>query len=207
MAIHILYFVLILQEPAVMPHQTSDEPQRGVWVESRWPTTLLGDEQLRLGNLDRAEMHYVETLIELEMLSHEAPNLDWQREFSIALERLGDVYQRRGALDEAISYYRKSLEGRLEIVRLETVDPAQQRELWIAHYRVAETERLLLNYDTAISHFADAIDIAQRMAVDSPDNTALAEDLEFLETRLRFTQDARQLIELEQRGISLPSIS
>ena len=97
----------------------------------------IGDFRVSRGELGPARMAYEDGLSIAEHLAKADPsNAGWQRDLSVAYNKVGDVLKDQGNLPEALKAYRDSL---AIVERLAKADPGNagwQRDLSVSYHRV-----------------------------------------------------------------------
>jgi tetratricopeptide (TPR) repeat protein len=106
-------------------------------------------------------------------------NASWQRDLSVACNKVGDVLKAQGNLADALQAYRDSL---AIIERLAKIDPSNagwQRDLSVSYERVGNVLMAQGNLADALQVYRDCLAIGVRLANADPSNAGWQRDLWF----------------------------
>jgi len=138
-----------------------------------WAQLGTGDIQSERGNLGAALATYQGAEAIADRLAKSDPgNADWQRDLSVAYERIGDV-KVAGDLAGALKSYRDGLAIR---DRLAKSDPGQ-RDLSVAYEKVGDVLRAQGDFAGALTSYRDGLTIRDRLAKSDPGNALWQRDL------------------------------
>ena len=99
-----------------------------------WVCNYIGDFRVSRGDLARARQAYDTGLTIAERLAAAEPgHAGWQRDLSVAHEKVGDVLRAQGQLDAALGAYRAALAIAERLAAAEPGHAGWQRDLSVAH--------------------------------------------------------------------------
>jgi tetratricopeptide (TPR) repeat protein len=131
-----------------------------------------GDGSLEGNACRKQALEYYARALEIaeKLCSFDPPNLTYQRDFSISLNKLGDMHAREGEHAAALECYRKALVVRENML-------AQDKEnttLWFdrstSHNKVGDALAELDKEDESLRHYQDALRIRRKLCADMPGN-------------------------------------
>jgi len=131
-----------------------------------------------LGFSDRALRRYQILLNRYEMLARAEPDrADYQRDLSVAYERMGDLYGALGQGEATREAYAKALEIRERLARAEPDRADYQRDLSVSYERMGRLYGALGQGEAAREFYLKDLDIAERLARAEPDRADYQRDL------------------------------
>lgn len=131
--------------------------------------TLLGDVLAAKGEPAEALEAYEAALREVAALSEREPDdVRWQRDLSVACDRIGDALATRGELDAALASYKCSLEVVEALVQREPGNVLWQRDLSITHDRIGDALDRKGDLDGALASYRRGLAIAEALAKREP---------------------------------------
>jgi hypothetical protein len=130
---------------AWLPHALAAAAPAPMSGPASWHTlkTLIqiGDFRVSRGELGPARTAYEQGTSIAERLAKADPgNAEWQRDLSVAYERVGDVLATQGNLPGALKAYRDSLAIRERLAKADPADARWQRDVYAALWFVADVE-------------------------------------------------------------------
>jgi tetratricopeptide (TPR) repeat protein len=129
----------------------------------------IGHEWLVLGEYQNAlNLFYISLEVTGKLVVSEN-NAIWQRDFSISLERIGDVLAAEGKWSEALAYYQYSHTIRLPLAKQNPENSACQNDLYWTYQDLGNVEMAQNEIETALADYNDSLAIAERLA--SADHT------------------------------------
>jgi tetratricopeptide (TPR) repeat protein len=135
--------------------------------------TMLGDVLLAKDEAEAALSAYEEARGEAAALAERDPiNAAWQRDASIAHDRIGDVHLAAGRLDAALENYRASLTIAEKVAAVDPDDMERQRDLSVAHDRVGEVLERQGKLDEALASYRSGLALAETVAQREPERIA-----------------------------------
>ena len=99
-----------------------------------------------------------------QLLRTESDNAGWQRNLSVACDRIGDVLAAQGNLPEAVKSFHEALAIREQLARADADNADRQRDLAAAHEKIGEVMLAQGNLPQALISFRDWFAIADRLA-------------------------------------------
>ncbi|MDE2470483.1 MAG: tetratricopeptide repeat protein [Bradyrhizobium sp.] len=112
-----------------------------------------------------------------QLLRTESGNAGWQRDLSVACDRIGDVLAAQGNLPEALKSYRDVLAIREQLARADAGNAGWQRDLAAAHENIGDVMVAQGNLPEALKSFRDALAIRERLVRTDADNADWQHDL------------------------------
>ena len=97
---------------------------------------------------------------------------------------LGDVFEAKGRLDEALAAFRESLAISQRLASLDPSNADWQRDLAVAHNKLGQAYQGMGNEENAQSSYRSAVEAMERAVAMSPGNVGWKQDLENLKSRL-----------------------
>jgi tetratricopeptide (TPR) repeat protein len=133
---------------------------------------MLGDALLARGAREEALSAYEAAQRDVTALAEREPdNPRWQRDASVAHDRIGDLLLAGGQLDLALASYRKSLALSEALARRDPTDLRWRHDLSVAHDRVGEALELKGDFDGAIESFRRGLAVAEALMQREPGRT------------------------------------
>jgi len=105
--------------------------------------------------------------------------LGWQRDLSVAYQKIGEVLERQGKLADALKAHRDSLDIDKRLIATDPGNTHWQRDLLVSQNKVGHVLEQQGNSEDALSAYRDSLAIAQRLVVSDPSNTQWQWDLSF----------------------------
>src|SRR5271157_4085401 len=143
-----------------------------------WATLGLGDIRRERGNLPEALKSYRDGLAIRDRLAKSDPgNAGWQRDLSVAFNKVGDVLVARGNLPEALKSYRDGLAIRDRLAKPDPGNADWQRDLSVSDNKIGDVLEAQGNLPEALKSYHDDLAIADRLAKADPGNAGWQRDL------------------------------
>jgi tetratricopeptide (TPR) repeat protein len=140
--------------------------------------TMLGDVLIAKGEPEAALAAYGEALREVEALAEREPeNAVWQRDLSIAHDRIADMLLARGDLDLALERCCKSLAIAEALAARDLGNTGWQRDLSVAHERLGEMLERKGDLDGALASLQAGLAIAEALVRREPERREWQWDL------------------------------
>jgi predicted negative regulator of RcsB-dependent stress response len=131
---------------------------------------MLGDVLAAKGEPEAALAAYESAQRGVATLAERDPgNAAWQRDLSIAHDRVGDLLLEQGQLQLALESYRRSLAVAEGLTQRDPGNPAWQRDLSVAHDRVGEVLERQGDLDGALESFRAGLALAEKIAQREPE--------------------------------------
>jgi tetratricopeptide (TPR) repeat protein len=132
--------------------------------------TMLGDVLLAKGAREEALAAYEAARRDVLALAEREPdNLRWQRDASVAHDRIGDFLTAGGQPELALDSYRQSLDIAAALAKRDPDNPRWQHDLSVAHDRVGEALEARGDLDGAIECYRSGLALAEGLARSEPD--------------------------------------
>jgi tetratricopeptide (TPR) repeat protein/MinD-like ATPase involved in chromosome partitioning or flagellar assembly len=138
----------------------------------------LGTIKLLRGDLTAALQSYQDGLAIANQLAKSDPaNAEWQRDLSVAYEKIGDAQVARGDLQAALKSYQENLELVDKLKRSGPSNAVWQRDLAIALNKVGDVQWVQGDLAAALKSYSDGLAIADRLAKSNLGNAQWQRDL------------------------------
>lgn len=148
----------------------------------------LGDQQLAVREVARAEQSFRRALPVIERICAEAPEcLAYQQQLGHAYDRLGTAAHQAGRFSEAEQYFTKSMGMAKELAAREPAEQRFLRDVGEAHLRFGRLYRTQNDYGKALPHYVQAVSVFERL------NAAAKDDFVFLHKIGESLQNAGEL--------------
>jgi len=132
--------------------------------------TMLGDVLLAKGARDDALAAYEAAQRDVMALAEREPdNTRWQRDASVAHDRIGDFLVVGGQLDLALESYRRSLAIADALAKRDPANPGWQHDLSVAHDRIGEALESKGDLDGAIESYRCGLALAEGLMRREPE--------------------------------------
>jgi tetratricopeptide (TPR) repeat protein len=136
------------------------------------------DALLSLGLSGEAQAKYAGILETLERQARSNPDrADYQRNLSVAYERMGDLMRDAGEGEQARAYYQQSLEIRERLARKEPDRADYQRDLSVSCERMGDLMRDAGKGEQARVYYQRSLEIRERLARQEPDRADYQTDV------------------------------
>ncbi|MDE2603234.1 MAG: tetratricopeptide repeat protein [Bradyrhizobium sp.] len=112
-----------------------------------------------------------------QLLGTESGNAGWQRDLSVACDRIGDALATQGNLPEALKSFRDGLAIREKLAQADAGNADRQRDLAAAHEKIGDMLMAQGNLPQALTSFRDAQAIREKLARTDADNADWQHDL------------------------------
>jgi tetratricopeptide (TPR) repeat protein len=112
-----------------------------------------------------------------QLLGTETGNAGWQRDLSVACERIGDVLATQGNLPEAMKSFHEALAIREQLAGADADNADRQRDLAAAHERIGDAMVAQGNLPEAVKSLREALAIRERLARTDTANADWQHDL------------------------------
>ncbi len=143
-----------------------------------WSTLRLGDVAAAQGHLPTARRLYEDAVAIFEPIASTDPgNAGWQRDLSVAQEKIGDVLMAQGNLPAALDSYRASLAIRDRLAKADPGNAGWQRDLSVSHNKIGDVLVAQGNLPAALESYRASLAIAERLAKADPGNAGWQRDL------------------------------
>jgi eukaryotic-like serine/threonine-protein kinase len=140
----------------------------------RYKATALGQvahELLVRGELDRALKDYRQSLEITSQLAEPDTNAMWQRDYSIDLERVGDVLAAQGKWSEALQNYQHSHAIRLKLQSRDSKNSMCQSDLFWTYQDIGDVQIAQNDVEAALDNsYKKALAIAKLLSEKDPTN-------------------------------------
>jgi tetratricopeptide (TPR) repeat protein len=131
--------------------------------------TMLGDVLLAKGEREAALAAYEAARKEVLALAQRQPdNRRWQRDASLAHDRVGDLLLADGQAEAALDCFRSSLRICEALAQGEPANPSRQHDLSVAHDRIGEALAVLGDIDGALESYRRGLALAETAAQLAP---------------------------------------
>jgi tetratricopeptide (TPR) repeat protein len=131
----------------------------------------LGNLQMTLGDLDRAEWCYRESVrVHRKILADYGENLADSRDLTSALEKLGDLLLSQGRIDECGALYEESHAIRVGLTNLDAGEFGWQQDLAISMEKLGDLARARGLFEKAIHDYQRSAAIRERLLAADPGN-------------------------------------
>src|SRR5579871_1708123 len=138
----------------------------------------LGEIALAKGDMTNALLHEQKALTIAEQAVVQDPaNSNWQRDRSIALEKIGDIEQARGRLSAAQEDFATAVNIREALANADRKDPEWQRILAIGYSKVGDTQKAQGNLEAALASYSASLALRDRLTKSDPTNAGFQRDL------------------------------
>jgi tetratricopeptide (TPR) repeat protein len=143
-----------------------------------WARIGLADIWQKRGDLAAALKSYSDSLAMVERLAKSDPgDRGWQRDLSVAYEKIGGVQVAQGDLKAALKSYSDDLAIAERLVKSDPGNAGWQRDLSAAYYFVGNVEEAQGDLAAALKSYSDSLSIAERLAKSDPGNAGWQRDL------------------------------
>jgi tetratricopeptide (TPR) repeat protein len=144
-----------------------------------WANVRLGEVSLSRGNLSRAKAYQAaaHNIANRHHLGDDPADPDWRRKLSIVLEKIGDIFQTQGQLQDALSDYEAALVEVQELHKSDPLNLAWRRDVATSLNKVADIRRMQGDADTARKMYNESFEIRKQMADLEPSNASVKRDL------------------------------
>ena len=131
-----------------------------------------------MGFSNRALRRYESLLLYYEDLARAEPDHGhYQRELSVAYNKMGDLYRALGQGEAARDAFAKALAIRERLARDEPDRADYQRDLSVSYNQMGDLYRALGQGEAARDFYLKDLEIAERLARDEPDRADYQRDL------------------------------
>jgi tetratricopeptide (TPR) repeat protein len=143
-----------------------------------WAQVGLADIKGKRGDLPGALKSYRDSLAIAERLAKADPgNAEWQRDLSVAYNKVGDVLVEQGDLPGALSSYQASHDIFDRLAKSDPGNAGWQRDLSVSHNEIGDVQVEQGNLPAALSSYQASHDIFDRLAKSDPGNAGWQRDL------------------------------
>jgi tetratricopeptide (TPR) repeat protein len=133
--------------------------------------TMLGDVLLAKGARAEALAAYEAARKEVEALAEREPgNARWQRDASVAHDRIGELMLADLQIDPALESFRRSLKIAEAMAALDPASPSLQHDLSVAHDRIGEALQLKGDEEGAHESYRRSLALAEGLVHREPDH-------------------------------------
>ncbi|ABE61920.1 Tetratricopeptide TPR_2 [Nitrobacter hamburgensis X14] len=108
-----------------------------------------------------------------QLLRTDPDNAGWQRNLSVARDRVGDVLVAQGKLPDALKSFRDGLAIRERLASADPGNAGRQRDLSLSHEKIGDVLAVQGKLPEALEAFRSQLAAAERLANADPDNTEL----------------------------------
>ncbi|WP_167599098.1 tetratricopeptide repeat protein [Chlorobaculum sp. 24CR] len=108
----------------------------------------------------------------------------WLREYTVLVNRKGDVLRDQGDLDGALNAFREALAVRIRLAAADPSNATWQRDLSVSQEKIGDVLRDQGDLDGALNAFREALAVRIRLAAADPSNATWQRDLSFSLTLL-----------------------
>lgn len=159
-----------------------DSPWKTEWQrELSFVHDKLGEVLHARGDHQEALESYRSSLAIAQRFFEQAPTsasgIQWNRDFSITANWIGDVLRDQGRLQEALDTYQSALAVRKSLVGLHPRHLELQRDLCVSHNKVGEALRAQGRFPEALTAYRAALAMAKDLVERGPGNTEWKNDL------------------------------
>jgi tetratricopeptide (TPR) repeat protein len=153
-----------------------------------WSHMNVGDALLAAGQIEPAKAEYEQSSsIRQGLIDHDRANLQWQRDLTLSIDRVGNALQVRGNpgdLQDALTEYRLSLDMRTKLVASDETNFEWQADLARSYTQVGEI--LLSTHDLpdAEAAFRQSLSICRTLTGKDPNAALWKSDLAMSELNL-----------------------
>jgi tetratricopeptide (TPR) repeat protein len=153
--------------------------------ELHWARLGLGDIHVARGDLPGALKAYRDSLAIFERLAKADPaNARWQRDLSVAYERVGDVLVEQGSLADALKSYRDSLAIQDRLAKADPGNADWQHDLSVSYAKLANAYRTAGQLQQAREHLTAGRAIIARLTETYPDWSQWKKDLAWFDGQI-----------------------
>lgn len=152
--------------------------------ESAQYSRNLSTNLIKLADVALGVRDFKQALLQLEeasqicaKLADAAPNAVHIRDFSVCLERLGDLYMSIGNAHQARLCHEKSLEFSQQLTELSPLNAEAARDFGISLNKVADVRLADGDADAARELYERALRLRQELSAAAPENVLLSKDL------------------------------
>ena len=143
-----------------------------------WIHFFIGDFRVSRGETTAPLESYRASMAIAQRLAEADPgNAGWQRDLSVAQEKIGDVLRHQGNLPEALESYRASMAIAQRLAEADPGNAGWQRDLSVAQEKIGDVLRHQGNLPEALESYRASMAIAQRLAEADPGNAGWQADL------------------------------
>ena len=181
-------------------------------VEPDWPEALhaffwllidQGDFTCVRGTLTAARREYEEALrIAQRLTCVDFVNTEWQRDLSVAFDRLGDMAVTQGRLAKAVQIYRNSLVTTKALAKGNLSNTQLQRDLSVSYEKMGDVAVAQGQLENAARVYRDSLAIARQLAAGDPSNSEWQRDLSVSYDRLGDLAVAQGKLQVAARAYS-----
>jgi tetratricopeptide (TPR) repeat protein len=111
------------------------------------------------------------------LAAEKTDDLTYQRDLSVAYNKVGDVLVAQGNLPEALKFFRDGLAIREHLAKADPNNAGWQRGLAVSYVKIGDVLVAQFNLPEALKFFRDGLAIAERLAKADPNNSGWQRDL------------------------------
>jgi tetratricopeptide (TPR) repeat protein len=153
----------------------------------------LGEVDMARGDLTRSKEHQLKALGIAESIASTDPaSSEWQRDYSVSLEKIGDVLQSQGDLSEALQSYQASVAVGDGLLRTAPNNAEWQRDLSVSYDKLGDVLKAQLNLTDALENYQASFIIRERLAAHDPANAGWQRDLSVSHEKIGEVMAARR---------------
>jgi tetratricopeptide (TPR) repeat protein len=146
--------------------------------EDPWTWIALGDVQIAANLREKSLVSYQHAVrLAKNALSVNQHDKSAQRDLSIALERVGNIFYRNGDLPAALTHYQNSLLMAEHMIGSDKDDIQLQRDLSVMFNKIGNVHLATGESRRAIEHYQRGLLITERLVSNQKRNTQLLRDL------------------------------
>lgn len=112
-------------------------------------------------------------------------NAMWKRDYSISLEREGDVLKAQGKCAEALSSYQHSLSLRQELLSVDGANSMWQSDVSWSYLEIGDALSDQKDFQQALENYQKSLKIAERLTKSDPTNDEWQTNLALIQSRLQ----------------------
>ena len=166
---------LAIRQKVVAAAPDNTEYRRGLFDNYN----RLGDLLVKTGAQRDALAAYRGALPDMQKLAASDPtNNQWQESLASGYDKIGDTLP-AGATDEVLDNFRAALAIRERLAAADAESPLWQKEIEVSQNKIADILLRTGARDDAIARYQKALDIAEKLVRQKPDDTDLQSDVAY----------------------------
>ena len=125
-------------------------------------------------------------------------NAEVQRDLSVSYNKIGNIEQRQGRLEEALQSYQSALAIAQALARQDPRNAQARRDLSISYIKIGDIEQRQGRLEEALQNYQSDLAIAQALADQDPSNAEARRDLSVSYVRMAAVMPKRACEYLRQ---------
>ncbi len=166
-SVELLNSAIARLEPLLKQHPDNELLERSLGMAH----VLLGDHAFQERDLVSASSHY-EADLEISQRAYERhpDQLVPRRDLAVSLDRIGNIQQRQGKVEQSIETFLRSQSLRQALHDDDPLNQTQVRDLFVSHMKLGDAYMLIMQVEPAAAQYALANEIAEQMVGFDPSN-------------------------------------